>query len=67
MRSCADEGRQAIRAVTLSALGLAVTGLIVLAPAIVSGPVGLLGEALQHLSDVSPSPGEHRIHCTTEF
>jgi cation diffusion facilitator family transporter len=43
------------RAVAVSAVGLAVTGLIELAIAIVSGSAGLLGDALHNLSDVSTS------------
>ncbi len=49
------ERRQANRAVGLSALGLALTGVIELALAILSGSVGLLGDALHNLSDVSTS------------
>jgi cation diffusion facilitator family transporter len=43
------------RAIGLSAVGLAVTGLIELAVALLSGSVGLLGDALHNLSDVSTS------------
>jgi len=43
------------RAVAVSAVGLAITGLIELAVALVSGSVGLLGDALHNLSDVSTS------------
>jgi cation diffusion facilitator family transporter len=50
-----DERRRANRAVALSAVGLAVTGLIELAIALVSGSVALLGDALHNLSDVSTS------------
>jgi cation diffusion facilitator family transporter len=52
-----DEGerRQANRAVAVSAVGLALTGLIELAIAVVSGSVALLGDALHNLSDVSTS------------
>jgi cation diffusion facilitator family transporter len=39
----------------VSAIGLALTGLIELAFALVSGSVGLLGDALHNLSDVSTS------------
>ena len=49
------ERRQAIRAVGVSALGLAVTGLIELVIALMTGSVGLLGDALHNLSDVSTS------------
>jgi cation diffusion facilitator family transporter len=51
----AKERRLANKAIGLSALGLAVTGLIELALAILSGSVGLLGDALHNLSDVSTS------------
>ena len=47
--------RAAHRAVALSAVGLAVTGLIELAVAVLTGSVGLLGDALHNLSDVSTS------------
>lgn len=43
------------RAVGVSAIGLAVTGLIELSIATISGSVGLLGDALHNLSDVSTS------------
>jgi cation diffusion facilitator family transporter len=43
------------RAIGFSAVGLAITGLIELAFAILSGSVGLLGDALHNLSDVSTS------------
>src|SRR6202034_2367712 len=43
------------KAVGVSALGLALTGLIELSLALVSGSVGLLGDALYNLSDVSTS------------
>lgn len=49
------ERRQANRAVAVSAIGLALTGLIELAIAVVSGSVALLGDALHNLSDVSTS------------
>ncbi|MBS4728830.1 cation transporter [Mycobacterium sp. SM1] len=51
----AGERRQANRAVVVSAIGLALTGLIELAIALVSGSVALLGDALHNLSDVSTS------------
>lgn len=51
----AAERRQANRAIALSALGLALTGVIELAVALLSGSVGLLGDALHNLSDVSTS------------
>jgi cation diffusion facilitator family transporter len=50
-----DERRRANRAVAVSAAGLAVTGLVELAIALVSGSVALLGDALHNLSDVSTS------------
>jgi cation diffusion facilitator family transporter len=43
------------RAVTVSAIGLAVTGAIELAIALLTGSVALLGDALHNLSDVSTS------------
>ena len=43
------------RAVGVSAVGLALTGLIELAIGLLSGSVGLLGDALHNLSDVSTS------------
>src|SRR6185437_1353605 len=51
----ASERQQANRAVGISALGLALTGLVELAIALVSGSVALLGDALHNLSDVSTS------------
>ncbi len=54
-RDDADERRQANRAVAVSAVGLAVTGLIELLLAVVTGSVGLLGDAIHNLSDVSTS------------
>jgi cation diffusion facilitator family transporter len=49
------ERRQANRAVAVSAAGLALTGLVELIIAVVSGSVALLGDALHNLSDVSTS------------
>jgi hypothetical protein len=49
------ERQRANRAVAVSAAGLAVTGLVELAFALVSGSVALLGDALHNLSDVSTS------------
>jgi cation diffusion facilitator family transporter len=49
------ERRQANYAVIVSAVGLALTGLIELAIALVSGSVALLSDALHNLSDVSTS------------
>src|SRR6201996_7891258 len=51
----AGERRQANRAVAVSAVGLALTGLAELAIALVSGSVALLGDALHNLADVSTS------------
>jgi cation diffusion facilitator family transporter len=51
----AGERRQANRAVGFSAIGLAVTGAIELLIAVLTGSVGLLGDALHNLSDVSTS------------
>jgi cation diffusion facilitator family transporter len=50
-----DERHRANRAVAVSAAGLALTGLIELVIALVSGSVALLGDALHNLSDVSTS------------
>lgn len=50
-----NERRQANRAVGVSAVGLALTGLVELAIAVLSGSVALLGDALHNLSDVSTS------------
>ena len=47
--------RDVNRAVGISAIGLALTGFTELAIALVSGSVGLLGDALHNLSDVSTS------------
>lgn len=47
--------RAANRAVTVSAAGLAATGVIELLLAILTGSVGLLGDAIHNLSDVSTS------------
>ncbi|HEX3426532.1 MAG TPA: cation diffusion facilitator family transporter [Acidimicrobiales bacterium] len=43
------------RAVVFSAVGLAVTGIVELVIAVLTGSVGLLGDALHNLSDVSTS------------
>jgi len=51
----AGDRRLASRAVSVSAAGLALTGLAELAVAIVTGSVGLLGDAIHNLSDVSTS------------
>lgn len=49
------ERHAADRAVGISALGLAITGVVELAIAVFTGSVGLLGDALHNLSDVSTS------------
>src|ERR1700730_11564845 len=54
-RDDADERRQANRAVTVSAVGLGVTGLVELLLAVLTGSVGLRGDAIHNLSDVSTS------------
>jgi cation diffusion facilitator family transporter len=55
VRDDAGERRQANRAVAVSAIGLGVTGLVELLIAVVTGSVGLLGDAIHNLSDVSTS------------
>ncbi len=47
--------RQANRAVGVSAVGLATTGVVELLIAVLTGSVGLLGDAIHNLSDVSTS------------
>ena len=47
--------REAHRALWLSALGLTLTGALELAIAVLSGSVGLLGDAIHNLADVSTS------------
>jgi cation diffusion facilitator family transporter len=54
-RDDAADRQQANRAIAVSAIGLAVTGLIELLLAILTGSVGLLGDAIHNLSDVSTS------------
>jgi cation diffusion facilitator family transporter len=54
-RDDAGERRQANRAVAVSAVGLGVTGLVELLLAVLTGSVGLLGDAIHNLSDVSTS------------
>ncbi len=49
------ERRQANRAVAVSAAGLAATGVAELLIALLTGSVGLLGDAIHNLSDVSTS------------
>jgi cation diffusion facilitator family transporter len=55
LRDDAKDRREANRAVAVSAIGLAATGVIELLLAIVTGSVGLLGDAIHNLSDVSTS------------
>ncbi len=51
-----EQDRQAAnRAVAVSAIGLGLTGIIELLVAILTGSVGLLGDAIHNLSDVSTS------------
>jgi cation diffusion facilitator family transporter len=54
-RDDVSERQQANRAVAVSAVGLAVTGVIELVIAVLTGSVGLLGDAIHNLSDVSTS------------
>jgi cation diffusion facilitator family transporter len=54
-RDDAGDRRQANRAVAVSAAGLAATGLAELALALLTGSVGLLGDAIHNLSVVSTS------------
>ncbi len=54
-RDDADERRQANSAVAVSAAGLGLTGLAELLVAVLTGSVGLLGDAIHNLSDVSTS------------
>jgi cation diffusion facilitator family transporter len=54
-RDDAGERRQANRAIAVSAAGLGVTGLVELLLAVLTGSVGLLGDAIHNLSDVSTS------------
>jgi cation diffusion facilitator family transporter len=51
----AADRRSANRAIGISALGLAVTGAVELIVALITGSVGLLGDALHNLADVSTS------------
>ena len=54
-RDDATDRHDANRAVAVSAIGLAATGLAELLLAILTGSVGLLGDAIHNLSDVSTS------------
>src|ERR1700734_2039742 len=54
-RDDVQERREANRAVAVSAIGLAATGMVELLLAILTGSVGLLGDAIHNLSDVSTS------------
>jgi divalent metal cation (Fe/Co/Zn/Cd) transporter len=55
VRDDAGDRRAANRAVAVSAIGLGATGLIELLLAVLTGSVGLLGDAIHSLSDVSTS------------
>ena len=55
VRDDAGDRRAANRAVAVSAIGLGATGLIELLLAVLTGSVGLLGDAIHNLSDVSTS------------
>ena len=57
-RDDAQDRREANRAVAISAVGLAATGLAELLIALLTGSVGLLGDAIHNLSDVSTSAVE---------
>ena len=54
-RDDVEDRRQVNRAVAVSAGGLAATGVIELLLAVLTGSVGLLGDAIHNLSDVSTS------------
>jgi cation diffusion facilitator family transporter len=54
-RDDAGDRRQANQAIAVSAIGLAATGLAELLLALLTGSVGLLGDAIHNLSDVSTS------------
>jgi cation diffusion facilitator family transporter len=55
VRDDAGDRRAANRAVAVSAIGLGATGLAELLLAVLTGSVGLLGDAIHNLSDVSTS------------
>ena len=55
VRDDAGDRRAANRALSVSAIGLGATGLIELLLAVLTGSVGLLGDAIHNLSDVSTS------------
>jgi cation diffusion facilitator family transporter len=55
VRDDARDRRAANRAVAVSAIGLGATGLVELLLAVLTGSVGLLGDAIHNLSDVSTS------------
>src|SRR6516165_7551697 len=55
VRDDAGDRRAANRAVAVSAAGLGATGLAELLLAVLTGSVGLLGDAIHNLSDVSTS------------
>ena len=55
VRDDAGERRAANRAEAVSAIGLGATGLVELLLAVLTGSVGLLGDAIHNLSDVSTS------------
>jgi cation diffusion facilitator family transporter len=55
VRDDAADRREASRAVAVSAIGLAITGVVELLLAVLTGSVGLLGDAIHNLSDVSTS------------
>lgn len=54
-RDDVQERREANRAIAVSAIGLAATGVLELLLAVLTGSVGLLGDAIHNLSDVSTS------------
>jgi cation diffusion facilitator family transporter len=54
-RDDVQERREANQAIAVSAIGLAATGIIEVLLAVLTGSVGLLGDAIHNLSDVSTS------------